>query len=153
MRCSNFTGSCSPCSGSGKRIALCSKVTLFLLPGVRSIADPCQVECSSSLRATVFHWAGGNWSLTPQVLDFLNPLWRCSSMCDISQPAQREVSARTLLNWFPFAIQREKQALLGHKLTHSQQMSTYTKQLHPWQYVISLLTVIWSDMLQISEMK
>ena len=32
-------------------------------------------------------------------------------------------------------------------------MSTYTRQLHPQQYFISLLTVIWLDMLQTSEVK
>lgn len=32
-------------------------------------------------------------------------------------------------------------------------MSMYTRQLHPQQYFISLLTVIWSDTLQTSKGK
>lgn len=32
-------------------------------------------------------------------------------------------------------------------------MSMYSRQLHPQQYFFSLLTVIWSDMLQTSKVK
>lgn len=43
----------------------------------RSIAEheqtPAKWSCLSSLRATVFHWAGGNWNLRPPTLTAGHP--------------------------------------------------------------------------------